>query len=115
MKKVLVLFSMMALASSASFAYIQESSNIDSLRRQGYSESMLKVVDVVKYKNQGDNGNYQRVFNKKPNTGYSALKIYWDPYQDDGDFGSHQINFTNTWMGDETPYSSRLDGNVENL
>lgn len=114
MKKLLVLLGVAVLSSGVSFASIDETktSDIDILRNQGYSESMLNVVDVAKsfnsynkgksryYRNAMDRGNF---FGKK----YSYLKTYFDPVQDDGLFGEHQINFSNSWDWGRNRYSSR--------
>lgn len=117
MKKVLVLFSAMTLMTGVSLAYIEDTSNIDNLRTQGYSESLLRSLDLVKVNSAGTNGNYQRRFPLKRKSAYSNLKVYWDPIQDDGEFGVHQVDFSNTWMGGETSYSSRFhsDKGVDNL
>ena len=67
-----------------------------------------------KSKNQGPTGRYKKHFYTKKNSPYTSLKLYVDPIQDDGNFGQHQVNFTNTWTGDETHYSTRAK-EVENL
>lgn len=107
MKKILTLVGIAVFATGVSFASIDEdkTTDIDTLRGQGYSESTLQIVDVVRANNQGPNGTYQRRFSSKKITPYQALKIYVDPVQDDGAFAEHQVNFTNTWQGDETEYS----------
>jgi len=116
MKKIITLLGIATLIVSVSFAAIDENEtgNIDVLRSQGYSESTLRIMDTIKSLNQGPEGKYKRYFSKKKNTPYSALKVYVDPIQDDGEFGVHQINFTNTWKGNETNYSTRFD-EVEDL
>ena len=124
MKKILAFVGIMALSATASYAFYTESntSSVDMLRRQGYSESALRVVDTVKYNARGTNGKYQKRFipvaqNSKIGRSYSYLKSYIDPIQDDGEFAQHQINFTNTWNGDETHYSQkRFDSRgIDNL
>ena len=125
MKKTLVICALLSSCTLSSFAYVDENktSDISGLRAQGFSESMLKTVDLVNEKNKGINGTYVRYFTKKvpastASNAYNELKLYVDPIQDDGIFGEHQINFTNTWKGDETTYSSQLEesnGTVENL
>ena len=102
MKKLLVLFGVMALLPMASFAYYYEN----------------ETADI----NKGQNGTYTRRYQQKSPKGklgnaYTYLKRYVDPFQDDGKFGEHQINFTNTWMDDTTHYSSALEekSTVENL
>ena len=124
MKKTLVICSLLSACTLASYAFLDENktSDINGLREQGFSESMLKTVDMVNDNNKGINGNYVRYFTKKTpastvSNAYNRLKLYVDPIQDDGKFGEHQINFSNTWTGDETSYSSQLEegGTVENL
>lgn len=116
MKKILTLLGIITLGAGVSYAAISENktSDIDILRSQGYSESALRIVDTVKAHNQGPTGKYKRYFFKKKDTPYTTLKNYVDPIQDDGDFGSHQINYTNTWKGDETYYSTKYK-KVEDL
>jgi len=116
MKKVLVLFGIFSIAQLATFAAMEvsEISNIDSLRKQGFSESTLKAVDVS-YSQTSGNEEYVRYYTPKSKnkTGkaYSYLKQYFDPIQNDDRFGEHQIEFANTWLGDETSYTT---GNTKN-
>lgn len=123
MKKISILFGVLFISSLSCFAYLDESmtSDIDALRAQGYSESMLQVIDLVNDINKGINSNYERRFKPVRCSGkmgaYSKMKIYFDPTQDDGRFGEHQVIFSNTWMGEPTWYSSQLKEHevVENL
>ncbi len=123
MKKISFLFGILFISSLSCFAYIDENvtSEVDTLRAQGYSDSMLHIADFVNEKNKGINGNYERRFKPADYKGklgiYQKIKIYFDPIQDDGKFGEHQINFTNTWMGDSNWYSSPLKESevIENL
>ncbi|MBR1617235.1 hypothetical protein IJ670_03705 [bacterium] len=129
MKKLLLLCGIIALSCTASLAYYNEGelTDIDTLRRDGYSESMLQSVDFAKYHQSGHGTTYVRHFKhkdeiKKSKIGraYSALKQYFDPAQDDGYFGNRQIEFSNTWRGDAVHYSSELvpveqQQEVENL
>ncbi len=124
MKKLLVLLGVMAFLPAASFAYYNENetSDVDVLRAQGYSDSALMMVDLANDINKGQNSTYTRRFQPKTpknkwGNAYTYLKRYVDPFQDDGKFGEHQINFTNTWMDDTTHYSSGLEEKsvVENL
>ncbi len=115
MKKLIVLCGLATLSTSLSFAYFEstKTSDIDILRAQGYSESTLQVVDWANATNKGQDSTYVRHFVKKQPKGklgkaYTNLKLYVDPSQDDGLFGEHQINFTNTWNGDNTKYSTRV-------
>ena len=67
MKKTLVICSLLSACTLASYAFLDENktSDINSLREQGFSESMLKTVDMVNDNNKGINGNYVRYFTKK--------------------------------------------------
>lgn len=121
MKKLLVLFG--AIAVIPAYAYINESeiSSPEILGRQGFSRSTLEVVDTVKYRSQGSGKRKQRYFTRREGRGlgkaYTYIKNYIDPIQDDGIFGEHSINYTNTWNGDDTRYSSGKESsaNFDNL
>lgn len=124
MKKLFVLFGIFAFLGSASFAYYYENEtlNPEILKAQGFSDSAIRITDKVHSFNEGIHGDYQRRFKRqdknKLGKGYTYIKNYIDPYQDDGWFGEHQINFTNTWAGDSTHYSTPekpTSGVVENL
>lgn len=119
MKKIMSVLGILSLIMGVSFAALDEleTSEITTLRSQGYSESTLRAVDTVKFKNQGPAGRYKRYFSTAPQSKYRAVKLYVDPIQDDDLFGEHQINFTNAWNGDETSYSTTKYENrsVENL
>ena len=114
----MTLFAATLFSTSLVFAAIDEykTGDIDILRAQGYSESTLRIMDTVMYQNKSASKKYERRFVKNPNT-YSRIKVYVDPIQDDDSFGEHQINFTNTWNGDETHYTTTKVENapVENL
>ena len=98
-----------------------QTSDIDILRSQGYSESALRTVDAIKANNQGPTGKYQTHFvQKKSNIfgrAYTTIKNYFDTTQDDGQFGNHQINFTNTFMNEtaEYGYPTVERNDIENL
>ncbi|MBQ4647140.1 MAG: hypothetical protein IJB79_07305 [Candidatus Gastranaerophilales bacterium] len=113
MKKIMALLGITLLSTSISFAIMDDTktSEIETLRSQGYSESVLRVVDTVKSHNQGPTGKYKRHFSA-PNVGvYSHIKHYFDPIQEDDQFGEHEINFSNNWNGDETRYTTtKRDG-----
>ena len=123
MKKLSVLLGIILLSMGASFAYMNdgETSDIDLLRTQGYSEAILQVVDTAKY--HDSNSRSKRYYKggadqgKKLGKGYSVLKIYVDPLQDDGRFGEHQINFSNSWDWGRNRYSERYKkvNEIENL
>ncbi|MBQ9149905.1 hypothetical protein IJX73_03135 [bacterium] len=121
MKKIMTLSAIIISLAGVSFAAVHEddTSNIDRLRAQGYSEQTLRTIDTVKSMNQ--HGNYETYYeNKKSNAigqAYTKLKRYVDPKQDDNKFGVHQINFTNTFFDDETEYATRKKpkNSVENL
>ena len=118
MKKIMALLGISTFMFASSLAYVEENktADIDLLRSQGYSESTLRVVDTVKSLNRNKNGDYQRRF-RKNTTPYSRVKAYIDPIQDDDNFGEHQINYTNSWNGDETRYTTtkREMKPIENL
>ena len=120
MKRLMTLLVSGLLLTNISIAAIDEvkTSDVDTLRAQGYSESALRILDTVKYYNQGTSGKYQRRFTvpKEPGA-YHRLKVYVDPVQEDDLFGEHQINFTNNWNGDENSYSTQKveNGPIENL
>jgi len=111
MKKLLILPALALFLTNMSFAAIDDNdtSNIDRLRNQGYSEHTLRVLDNVKYMNQ--HGNYETYYVDKDQNpfgrAYTKLKLYVDLAQDDNKFGMHQINYTNTFFGDETDYATR--------
>ena len=115
MKKLLVLLGIIILPCTSALASIGEyqTSDIDTLRYEGYSESMLQAVDTSKYhQTRGKSKRYfqstsQTKSGKKLGRAYSYIKTYVDPAQDDGLFGEHQINFSNSWDWGKNNYSSR--------
>ena len=123
MKKIIALFGFVALSTAVSFAYIYDDStaNVDVLKVQGYSNSALELVDKARNLQQGQGGTYEKKFAQKGRTKkgnvYHQVKTYLDPMQDDGKFGEHKIEFSNTWQGDEVFYASPLKEKevVENL
>ena len=123
MKKLLLALGIVALATSCSFAEIDvdETTSTDNLRLQGYSESMARIVDTVKSKNASKGESYVKNFSQPQRTKfgniYHNIKMYFDPSQDDGKFGEHEIDFSNSWQGDNVHYSSPLveKTNIENL
>ena len=123
MKKIIALFGFIALSTSVSFAYIYDdaTADIDVLKKQGYSTAALELVDKARDLQSGQDGKYQKKFAQKGRTKkgnvYHQVKTYLDPIQDDGKFGVHKIEFSNTWQGDEVFYASPLKekDTVENL
>lgn len=125
MKKIIALLGFMALTTSMSLAYLEEgtTSNLDVLKRQGYSESTLQVVDWTNATNKGEDSTYVRNYTPKERKGlgkaYYRLKTYFDPVQDDSHFAEHQINFSNVWRFDqEAPEYSNTKvekSGIENL
>lgn len=109
MKKIIALSAAVLLSTGLVFAAIDENKtgDVEVLRAQGFSESTLRVVDTVNAQASGLNGKYKRHFVKGKPSPYTNIKLYIDPIQDDDNFGEHQINFTNTWNGDETHYTTR--------
>ena len=123
MKKILLalgIISVLQLCASA-YLYENETSAVSTLEAQGYSKSALEAVDWVNSRNGGKHSKYVRHYNQKKNgilgRAYQALKLYVDPAQDDGRFGDHEIEYSNTWLGNSTHYSSDMSENrqVENL
>lgn len=114
MKKIFALFGFVALSASVSMAFVydDQSAQVDVLKKQGYSQSTLEIVDKSLYMQRGQSGNYEKKFVQKGRTKkgnvYHQIKTYVDPMQDDGKFGEHKIEFSNTWQGDETYYTSPL-------
>lgn len=128
MKKTLVLFGIIGLLPMSAMAYIYEnqSSSMNFVGLQGFSQSTMQAVDWVKYRNQGVNGTYVRYFQPKKGSNwfarsfgraYQNAKEYIDPIQDSGMFGDGHIEFSNTWMGNDTFYSSdyKINKQSENL
>ncbi len=123
MKKIIALFGFIALSTTISFAYVYDdaTADIDVLKTQGYSTSALELVDKARSMQKGQGGTYERKFAQKGRTKkgnvYHQVKTYLDPAQDDGKFGEHKIEFSNTWQGDEVFYASPLKEKevVENL
>ena len=123
MKKLLV-FGIIALSTTACFAYLEENktATVESLRASGYTESTLEMADKCNYHDKGENSNYVRYYRLKPHKNflgraYTYAKKYFDPAQDDGMFLEHEAEFSNTWYGDRTFYSSEQEpaNHVENL
>ncbi len=122
MKKITALLAVTLLSIGASNAAMTDSqtTDIEILRSQGYSETALRAIDAIKANNQGPTGKYQKHFTPKKNpfgNAYTKVKNYVDTAQDDGQFGNHQINFSNTFMNDNAGYSYPTveSNNVENL
>ena len=114
MKKLFLFLAIITFSTINANAYVMENetSDIDVLQKQGFSRSTLELVDWARYRNASDNPTYTRSFVPKRSNfigrSYQALKEYVDPCQDDGRFAEHNINFSNTWTGDDTHYSSDL-------
>ena len=114
MKKLALTLCIAIAATSASYAYYLENDTheIDTLRAQGFSESTIQAVDISTRHNKGKNHRNKYRYTKKDSNpignAYTKIREYFDPVQDDGLFGEHQIIFSNTW-GDATPeYASRF-------
>jgi len=110
MKKVLSLFGFMIMLPLCANAEVYETTTVDDIGKQGYSQSMLRTVDTTLKNHQSHQGNYKKVYNKKSGINfigkaYTRIKIYFDPAQDDGNFGEREVNFTNNWMGDSVRYN----------
>ena len=114
MKRLVLLFGLIIMATSSSQAYVyeNETSDVNVLEKQGFSQGTLEIIDKVNETNKGIYSKYKRAYTKKEhkNIGkvYDEIKVYFDPMQDDGKFGEHPINYSNTWQGDNTHYSNEL-------
>lgn len=112
MRKILVLFGIIAFLEMNAMAYLNEgeTSDMSVLEKQGFSRSTMEIVDWAKYRNSGTGGKYVRYYQPKKGRflgrPYQQIKEYVDPFQDHGRFGDGQIEFSNTWTGDKTFYSS---------
>ena len=124
MKKFAITLCLALCLTGTSFAYYEEGTmqKIDVLRAQGFSESTIQSVDTATRMNRGKNGKTTAAFTKKTGKNalgrsYTAIKNYFDPLQDDGNFGEHQIQFTNTWNDDVPEYANKFNDSysVENL
>ncbi len=91
---------------SGAFAYIQaeDMSSVPSIKSEGFSTEMTKVTDIVKYNHS--KGTVDTYYNHDPYADcegnnklkwYTFAKRWFDPNQDDGVFGRHDINFSNQW------------------
>ncbi len=108
MKKITALLGFIALLSTVSFAEIttKQTADFDYLKTQGFSESTLHVVDTARAHTEGVDG-YQKKYRDDGRVRpYKAIKLYFDPAQEDDKFGEHQIEFSNTWVGDNTFYTT---------
>ncbi|GBF22647.1 hypothetical protein tpqmel_0051 [Candidatus Gastranaerophilus sp. (ex Termes propinquus)] len=102
MKKILLTLCAM-LSCSCVFAYIDESTtaDIEKLRRDNYSESMLKIVDRARFHAEnGDANYYDHFYTQKYKFGYlgywyNQAKAYIDPVAEDNNFGRYEIDFSN--------------------
>ena len=112
MKKVLVLLGIMTFAHMSTMAYMYEgeTSSMETLGAQGFSRSTMEITDWANYRNGGPHTKYVRYYQPKKGNflsrSYQKIKEYVDPLQDNGNFGDNGIEFSNTWMGDDTFYSS---------
>ena len=112
MKKIFALLCFTLIIPTVAFSYLyeNETSNPQVLKEQGFSRSMLEVVDWANYRNTDKTSHYVRYYQPKDHKYlgkvYSRIKQYVDPIQDDGFFGDRQIEFSNTWNSDLTRYST---------
>ncbi len=106
MKKVLTALVILLTASSC-FAYIKEgtTSDIETLKETTYSEATLKAIDTIKANNTYGSNGYESYYDNQEKTKkqyvsnwYSKIKAWFDPAQDDGYFGNHEINYDNRFF-----------------
>lgn len=111
--KKLFLIACSFLIMPAAFAYVTTSdlSDVKYLKGKGYSEALLKTMDLQKDNQKGPHGTYERVYQTnryvKPSGSffkqtkehifyvYDKAKLYLDPAQDDDLFGNREASFTN--------------------
>lgn len=120
-KAVIALSGAFLLSIGTTCAYMMENetSSIDELQKQGYSDNALRLVDDQNERNSGKNVKYVRHYKntKSKNVfgrAYTRLKVYFDPCQNDDKFGKHQINYSNSWMNDQE-YRTKHPREIENL
>lgn len=108
MKKILTSLCLLS-ACSCAFAYVHEgtTSDVETLGRQNYSESTLKVIDTYHQQAMGEDRVYEARYAKdkdasakKATQMYRKVKYYFDPLADDGTFGRREINFDNKFFYD---------------
>ncbi len=142
--KKLFLIACSFLIMPCAFAYIttNELSDVEYLKGKGYSEALLKTMDLQKDNQKGPHGTYERVYQTnryvKPSGSFSKqtkehliyvydkAKLYLDPIQDDDLFGNRDASFTNKPINEiptrreapakvEEPTESLNQDTVENL
>lgn len=112
MKKLFLIACSFLIMPSA-FAYVTtgDLSDVEYLKGKGYSEALLKTMDLQKDNQKGPHGTYERVYQTnryvKPSGSffkqtkehvyylYDKAKLYLDPIQDDDMFGNRETSFTN--------------------
>lgn len=111
--KKLFLIACSLLIMPCAFGYVttSELSDVKLLKGNGYSEALLKTMDLQKDNQKGPRGTYERVYQSnryvKPSGSffkqtkehvfylYDKAKLYLDPNQDDDLFGNREASFTN--------------------
>lgn len=126
MKKIIALLTALLIAPSAmAIIYSEDTSDPAFLQNKGYSQSLIRTIDMKKYHATGSENTYEKYYKEKsafadkPETvkehlasWYKKAKVYLDPIQDDGHFSEREIEFDNDWFP-ELP--SQKQKKVENL
>jgi len=113
MKKFAITFCILGVlgVTASAFADIQEENmaSVPFLRADGHTEQMSRIADYVRYKHSNETAvpYYSQDSYADADTHalkwYTAIKRWFDPAQDDGLFGRHEINFTNAWSENTPP------------
>ncbi len=113
MKKLATLLTMLMLTSSAMAVYIEgKTTDPELLRKTGNSESAIRLIEDVKVRNSGYDGEpYESFYQDTSYNGdfssnkkefilswYRKVRDQIDPAQDDGYFGKHQVNYNNRFF-----------------
>ena len=75
---------------------VRDYMSYDFLDKQGYSQEMLRLVELNKAKTFGEEMPSQWPSNKFKRA-YRKVMAYIDPADDSCDFGTHEINVRSTW------------------
>ena len=109
MKKIIALLTALLIAPSAmAIIYSEDTSDPAFLQNKGYSQSLIRTIDMKKYHATGSENTYEKYYKEKsafadkPETvkehlasWYKKAKVYLDPIQDDDLLGNRETTFTN--------------------
>ena len=94
MKRFICLAVLAAVSASAGICAIstKDMTNSTYMDNQGYSEETIRLVNDHIYKPKETRDEESRVYNF-----WKRLYSYYDPAQDNGQFGHNKIRFNNNW------------------